>query len=47
VGVVQHGPRLLAEWPAIVATLVLSTGATIGVTGWLAARLGSPAGRRG
>jgi holin-like protein len=45
VGVVQHGPRLLAEWPAVVTTLVVSTLATVGVTGWLAQRL-SPATRR-
>ena len=39
VGVVQHGRRLLQEWPAILATLVLGTAATVGVTGWLAQRL--------
>jgi holin-like protein len=39
VGVVQHGPRLLAEWPALLATVLLSTWTTVGVTGWLAQRL--------
>ncbi len=39
VGVVQHGRRLLAEWPAILAAVLVSTLATVGVTGWLAQRL--------
>ena len=46
VGVVQHGRRLLQEWPAVVATLVVSTLATVGVTGWLAQRLSRPAAPR-
>jgi holin-like protein len=47
VGVVQHGRRLLAEWPAVLITLVVSTAATIGVTGWLASRLSRPDGWQG
>lgn len=39
VGVVQHLPRLAAEWPALAAALVVSTAAALAVTGLVAARL--------
>jgi holin-like protein len=39
VGIVQHLPRLAAEWPALGAALLVSTTATLGVTGVVAARL--------
>jgi holin-like protein len=39
VGIVQHLPRLSAEWPALAAALLVSTAATIAVTGLVAARL--------
>jgi holin-like protein len=39
VGVMLHAPRLAAEWPAVVVSLVVSTAAAVAVTGWLAARL--------
>jgi holin-like protein len=39
VGVMLHAHRLVAEWPALVVSLVLSTAATIAVTGFLAERL--------
>jgi holin-like protein len=39
VGVMLHAPRLASEWPPVVASLLLSTAATILVTGWIAARL--------
>jgi holin-like protein len=39
VGIMLHAPRLLAEWPALVAALLVSTAATLGVTAWLAERL--------
>jgi holin-like protein len=39
VGIVRHLPRLLAEWPALTASLCLSTVATVAVTGWVAARM--------
>jgi holin-like protein len=39
VGIVQHAARLAAEWRGIAAALVLSTAATILVTGWVATRL--------
>lgn len=39
VGIVQHLPRLAAEWLPVSAALLVSTAATIGVTGWLAGRL--------
>lgn len=38
VGVMLHARRLLAEGPALVVSLVLSTAATIVVTGWIAQR---------
>jgi holin-like protein len=48
VGIVQHLPRLAAEWPALGAALLVSTAATLAVTGWVAARLlRRPAGREG
>jgi holin-like protein len=46
VGVVQHGKRLLAEWPAIVVTVVVGTALTVGTTGWLAQRLSRARGTR-
>lgn len=46
VGLVQHGPRLAAEWPALAAALVLSTAAGLAAGAlafrW-AARLTGPA----
>lgn len=39
VGIMLHAPRLAAEWPALLAALVVSTAATIAVTGWVADRL--------
>jgi holin-like protein len=39
VGIVQHLPRLSAEWFALTAALLVSTAATIAVTGLVAARL--------
>jgi holin-like protein len=39
VGVVQHLPRLAAEWLALALALLVSTAATLAVTGLVAARL--------
>jgi holin-like protein len=39
VGIVQHLPRLAAEWRALVAALLVSTSATLAVTGWVTARM--------
>jgi holin-like protein len=39
VGIIEHLPRLAQEWPALGASLVVSTAATVGVTGWVAERL--------
>jgi holin-like protein len=39
VGIVQHLPRLAAEWPALAASLLVSTAATLAATGWVATRL--------
>jgi holin-like protein len=39
VGVMLHAPRLASEWVAVAVSLVLSTAATIAVTGWVAQRL--------
>jgi holin-like protein len=39
VGIIEHLPRLAQEWPALGASLVVSTAATVAVTGWLAERL--------
>ena len=39
VGVMLHASRLAAEWQALVAAVVVSTVAAIGVTGWIADRL--------
>jgi holin-like protein len=39
VGIVQHLPRLAQEWPALGASLIVSTAATVVVTGWVAERL--------
>jgi putative effector of murein hydrolase LrgA (UPF0299 family) len=34
-----HAPRLASEWLAVAVSLVVSTAATLAVTGWLAQRL--------
>jgi putative effector of murein hydrolase LrgA (UPF0299 family) len=34
-----HAPRLATQGPALVVSLVVSTAATIAVTGWLVERL--------
>jgi holin-like protein len=39
VGVMLHAPRLASEWRAVVVSLVVSTAATVAVTGWVADRL--------
>lgn len=39
VGIVQHLPRLAAEWRALAAALLVSTAATLAATGWIATRL--------
>ncbi len=39
VGIVQHLPRLAAEWRALVAALLVSTAATLAITSWVATRL--------
>ncbi|WP_041448516.1 CidA/LrgA family protein [Anaeromyxobacter sp. Fw109-5] len=39
VGVMLHAARLAAEWQALVAAVLVSTVAAIGVTGWIADRL--------
>lgn len=39
VGIIQHLQRLGQEWPALGASLVVSTAATVAVTGLLAERL--------
>jgi holin-like protein len=39
VGIVQHLPRLAAEWLPLAVSLVVSTLATLAVTGLVAARL--------
>lgn len=39
VGVMLHASRLAAEWQALVAAVLVSTVAAIGVTGWIADRL--------
>ncbi len=39
VGIVQHLSRLAAEWRALAAAIVVSTAATLAVTGLVAARL--------
>jgi holin-like protein len=39
VGIIEHLPRLGKEWPALGASLVVSTAATVAVTGVLAERL--------
>ena len=39
VGVMVHGPRLQAEWPAILAALLISTPLTIAVTALVMHRL--------
>lgn len=39
VGIVQHLPRLAAEWRALVVALLVSTAATLATTGWVATRL--------
>lgn len=44
VGVMLHARRLADEWPALLVALVVSTVATIAVTGFVADRLGRRAG---
>lgn len=44
VGIVQHASLLAREWPALVGALVVSTAATLAVTGLVASRLGRGAG---
>jgi holin-like protein len=39
VGIIEHLPRLAQEWPALGASLLVSTVATVAVTGWVAERL--------
>ncbi len=40
VGVMLHGPLIGQDWLAVSVALVVSTLATVAVTGWLMARLG-------
>jgi holin-like protein len=47
VGVMLHGARLAAEWPAVVGALLVSTGATFAVTGLVEERLAARAGGAG
>ena len=47
VGVMLHAHRLVSEWPALLASILVSTIATIAVTGWIAERLSPDAARRG
>jgi holin-like protein len=47
VGIVQHLPRLSQEWQALGAALLVSTAATVIVTGWVASRLARPAATGG
>jgi holin-like protein len=42
VGIIQHLPRLSREWPALGAALLVSTAATVAVTGWVSSRLTPP-----
>jgi holin-like protein len=46
VGVMLHAPRLAAHWPALAVSLVVSTVATVAVSGWLGARLARGGERR-
>jgi holin-like protein len=39
VGIIQHLHRLSQEWPALGASLLVSTAATIAVTAWVGQRL--------
>ncbi len=39
VGVMLHARRLATEWPALAASVLVSTVAAIAVTGWIADRL--------
>lgn len=39
VGVMLHAKRLVAEWPALLVSVVVSTAATLVVTGWIAQHL--------
>lgn len=47
VGVMLHGPRIAAEWPAIVGALLVSTAAAVVVTGALEQRLARGAAAEG
>lgn len=40
VGIIRHAHRLRGEWQALLAALLVSTAATLAVTGWIAERLG-------
>lgn len=42
VGILLHARRLADEWPALLAALVVSTAATLAVTGWIAERFPRP-----
>jgi holin-like protein len=46
VGVMLHAPRLAAEWAAVAVSVLVSTAATIAVTGLVAERLARGAARR-
>jgi holin-like protein len=46
VGVMLHVNRLAAEWPALLASVVVSTAATLAITGWIAQRLSADARER-
>jgi holin-like protein len=39
VGIIRHLHRLSEEWPALAASLLVSTAATLAVTAWVAQRL--------
>jgi holin-like protein len=47
VGIVEHLPRISQEWPALGAAILVSTAATMAVTGVVASRLGRPASAGG
>jgi holin-like protein len=47
VGVMLHGARLAAEWPAVLGGLLVSTAATLGVTGLVEQRLAARSGAAG
>ena len=47
VGVMLHARRLADEWPALLGALLVSTAATVAVTGWVADRLSRGRGEAG